>query len=177
MNQHNFSLIPFNLVTAPNIEITGNVLRHQGTLNIEYVLQGDLDKVILPSPKAKSDRLFDLWEHTCLEFFLAIKDTTEYWEFNLSPAGDWNVFHFLSYRHDIAEELNLSSLAAKIVREQDCWKLSLEVGLAKIISPDINLELGITAVIEEQHQLSYWALKHAAAEADFHDRASFAIAL
>lgn len=175
MNQVNFSLIPFNHVTAPNIAIAGSISRDRHKLKIEYMLTGELDTVIIPPPKAEGDRLFDLWNHTCFEFFLGIQGTSEYWEFNLSPTSDWNVFHFLNYRHNIVEEVNFNSLPATIVRDKDCLKLALEVELAKIISPNINLEIGMTAVIEAQHQISYWAVKHAATKADFHDRAGFSI--
>jgi len=177
MNQVNFSLIPFNQSTAPNIEIAGKILRYQNDLKIEYILTGELETIIIPSLKTEGDRFLELWEHTCFEFFLAIKDTLEYWEFNLSPAADWNVFHFPSYRYSIVEEANFSSLPAKIIRDKNCLKIALEVKLANIVSSNINLEVGVTAVIEEQKQLSYWALQHSSSEADFHDRASFTIAL
>jgi len=177
MNQIDFSLIPFNLANAPNITITGSILRVQEELKIEYLLTGELDKVVIPPLKTEGDRFFDLWEHTCFEFFLGIKDIPEYWEFNLSPARDWNVFHFLRYRYNIAEEINFSSLPVKIVQEKNCLKLALEVKLAKIINPNTNLKIGIATVIEEQHQISYWALKHPQAQADFHDQASFTITL
>lgn len=177
MKKVDFTLIPFDLATAPDISISGNILRHQDLLKIEYVLRGDLDGVIIPPLKAKGDRYFDLWEHTCFECFLAIKDTLKYWEFNLAPNLDWNVFRFLHYRYNIAEETNFNSLSATIVQEKDCLKLAFEVELAKIISSNIILEIGITAVIEEQHQISYWALKHLSTEADFHNRDSFVLLL
>ena len=177
MNQVNFSLIPFDWATAPNIAISGSISRDLYKLKIEYLLTGEIDTIIIPPLKAEDDRLFDLWNHTCFEIFLGIKDTPEYWEFNLSPTSDWNVFHFLKYRHNIVEEVNFNFLPATIVREKGCLKLALEVELDKIISPNINLEIGITAVIEGQYQISYWTLKHAATKADFHDRDTFSVAL
>ena len=177
MNQIDFSLIPFNLVTVPNIAIAGSISRDQKRLKIEYMLTGELETVIIPPLKNLGNRFMDLWEHTCFEFFLGIKNTPEYWEFNLSPAGDWNIFHFSRYRYNIAEEVNFSSLPATIIREPDCLKLALEVELAKIINPNTNLDIGITAVIEEQSQISYWALRHSETKADFHNRAGFTIAL
>ena len=176
MNQLNFSLIPFDLASAPNIAIAGSILRDQQKLKIEYILTGELDKVIIPVLKTKGDRRFDLWEHTCFEFFLGIKDTSEYWEFNLSPTRDWNVFHFFRYRHNIVEEIKFSSLPFQVIQEKNCLRLALKVNLAKIINPNTNLKIGITTVIEEQHQFSFWALKHPQTEADFHDQASFTIA-
>jgi hypothetical protein len=38
-------------------------------------------------------------------------------------------------------------------------------------------EAGLTAVIDEGGQLSYWALAHEGAKPDFHTRASFTLAI
>ena len=41
-----------------------------------------------------------LWEETCLELFLGEEGSERYWEFNLSPAGHWNVYRFEFYVSD-----------------------------------------------------------------------------
>ena len=56
---------------------------------------------------ARRDRL---WEETCFEFFLAVKNSPRYWEFNLSPAGHWNVYRFADYRQGMQEEPAFASL-------------------------------------------------------------------
>lgn len=56
-----------------------------------------------------------------------------------------------------------------------CVELDLEALLGAEASSDA-LELGVTAVLERQNgQLSYWALHHPAAEADFHHREGFCL--
>lgn len=176
MKRSNFALIPFSANTAPNINITGNISRHHNQLNLKYLVSNSAATVI-PISKANPTRQYDLWEHTCFEFFLGLKDTDKYWEFNLSPSGDWNVFRFLKYRHNIAEETVFNSLPFNL-QQINTLKLDLEVNLNQIIDPKQDLEIGITAIIENQDaQLSYWALNHPASQADFHNRASFAIDL
>ena len=173
-----FKLVPFSAKTAPEIMITGNIERQDNQLQIEYYLTGKLAQILLPHPAKHVARQYDLWQHTCLELFLGIKDTTKYWEFNLSPAGHWNVFYFENYRQDIAEEIAFDALPFQMVLQGNTLLLDLSIDLDKIIFSQHNLEVGITSVIENQsQQLSYWALSHPKSEADFHDRNSFTIDL
>ncbi|BAZ43852.1 hypothetical protein NIES4102_08540 [Chondrocystis sp. NIES-4102] len=179
MKKLDFALIPFDSKTAPTIEITGTISRQDHQLNIEYLFTGDLATIIIPPPaKTAPTRQYDLWEHTCLEFFLGLEDTTAYWEFNLSPAGNWNVFHLKDYRQDLAEEMVITSLPFTVLQSTDSMQLNLELDLNPIISATQNLEVGITSVVENQdQQLSYWGLQHPASEPDFHQRDTWMIRL
>ena len=170
-----FALIPFPSDTIPSLSINGQIERQDNQLTLEYKLE-PTSEITIPKPAASPSRQFDLWEHTCCEFFLGLKDSTQYWEFNLSPARHWNVFRFLDYRQNIAEEYAFDTLPFQVTR--DDLRIDLEVDLNQIIEPDRDLEIGITAVIEDRSsRLSYWALSHPGKEADFHLRSSFAIAL
>lgn len=173
-----FSLIPFFLKTAPQINIHGVVERNSNQLKIEYKLTGNLEQLILAEHADTPNRQHNLWQHTCFEFFLGIKNSTKYWEFNLAPTGNWNVFQFFNYRQDLTQEMAFSSLPFLVKQQADLLQLNLELNLAKIIPLEQNLDMGITTVIEnKQQQLSYWALNHPAKDADFHDRDSFTIVL
>ena len=175
--KHSFTLIPFTANTAPEIEITGAIARQNNRLKITYRLAGT-SQLIIPEATDKPTRQYDLWEHTCFEFFLRLKNSTKYWEFNLSSAGHWNVFRFPDYRQDIAEEMAFASLPFEVIQQADLLQLDLEVNLDKIIAGDRKLEVAITTVVEDKAgQLSYWALTHPGTEADFHHRDSFIIDL
>jgi hypothetical protein len=107
-----------------------------------------------------------------------LQDSTQYWEFNLSPAGHWNIYRFLDYRQDLVEEIAFDSLPFQVLQGNDNLQLKLQVNLNKIITPEQSLEVGITTVIEDRaSQLSYWALTHSAKEADFHLRNSYLLKL
>jgi hypothetical protein len=109
---------------------------------------------------------------------LGLPDSTQYWEFNLSPAGHWNVYHLLDYRQNLTEEKAFEALPFQVTQEENYWQLQLKVDLHKIISPKQNLAVGVTAVIEEEaNQLSYWALSHPGKEPDFHHRNAFILEL
>ena len=175
--KYGFSLTPFSIKNAPKIEITGAIARQNNRLKITYSLVGT-SRVIIPAATTPPIRQHDLWEHTCCEFFLRLKNSTKYWEFNLSPAGHWNVFCFSNYRQDMTEEIAFTSLPFQVLRQANLLQLDLEVNLYKIMLPEQQLEVGITTVVENcDRQLSYWALTHCGTEADFHHQDSFILDL
>ena len=171
-----FALVPFAKNTAPPVKVRGEIERQNNQLAIAYRLMSN--EMLIPKPANLPLRQFDLWEHTCCELFLGVKDSPQYWEFNLSPAGHWNVFRMSDYRQNLAEEMAFETLPFQVCDRADYLEITLNIDLARIIPPKQHLEVGITAVIEDrQNQLSYWALTHPGKAADFHLRSSFAIAL
>jgi hypothetical protein len=119
-----------------------------------------------------------LWEDTCFEFFLGIKNSAQYWEFNLSPAGHWNVYRFDGYRQGMQEETAFENLPFNVQNQADGLALGLDVDLDKIISVQQAIEVAITTVIKDRDgEVTYWALTHRGVEADFHLRDSFIIEL
>ncbi|WP_373542719.1 DOMON-like domain-containing protein [Chamaesiphon sp.] len=175
---NNFSLVPFAVDSVPPIEIVGNIDRSGHLLAIDYQLLGELDSVAIPSPAAAPSRKFGLWEATCFEFFIGVIGDRNYWEFNLSPSGDWNVFHLDDYRQGLRDETAFTSLPFDVDRFANSLTLKLVVDLSQIISIDRELEVSVTTVIKStQDDISYWALTHCGEEADFHLRDSFVIKL
>ncbi len=178
MNQNNFSLVPFDRQTAPAIDIKGFIHRQGDRLTIQYQLVGDLSQILIPPPQKLPTRQYDLWEHTCCEFFLRLKNTTKYWEFNLSPARHWNVFKFENYRQNIAEETIIKSLPFEIFQTSQLLEINLNLDLSPIINPEQDLDMAIATVVEDREgELSYWALTHPETKADFHHQNSFILNL
>jgi hypothetical protein len=173
----NFQLYPFSTDDRlPAIEISGKIDRHDGLLAIEYQLIGDLTQVEIPAPAEPPTRKFHLWEATCFEFFLGIPGDRNYWEFNLSPAGDWNIFHLDDYRQGLRDELAFTSLPFTIEQQPNSCSLALEFDLDRIVSREQSIEVSVTTVIKSlEDEMSYWALTHCGTEADFHLRDSFII--
>ena len=119
-----------------------------------------------------------MWETTCFEFFLAIPAAAGYWEFNLSPAGLWNVFRLTGYRQGLQEEPAFPRLPFTVHRQPEILTLTLNVDLAAIIPGNPPLEVAISTVLQHQDgRLSYWALTHPGPEPDFHHREGFLIKL
>jgi hypothetical protein len=177
MNPLRFSLKPFpGEGNGPDVKITGRVARMAGTLSLECALLGNLSTIAIPEPRASPGRKDRLWEETCLEVFLGESGSERYWEFNLSPARDWNVYRFPSYRKEKLEELAFTALPFRIRTEPGALRLSLDLGLEKIIPADSAIEVGVCAVLRTvTGARSHWALAHPSPRPDFHRRNGFTL--
>jgi hypothetical protein len=179
MNDQSFSLQPFPPASPLlSLQITGNIARRSNTLAIRYALRGQLAELRIPVEAEMPVRKKELWQETCLEFFLAVKNSHRYWEFNLSPAGHWNVYRFSAYRQGMQEERTFTSLPFSVQKQSDSLLLAMELALDKIVQADQALEVAISAVIKlRDGEVNYWALSHHGLQADFHRRDSFIIEL
>ena len=179
MNRQNFSLAPFpSDGPLPSFQITGSIARSSDKLAIRYHLRGDPAELMVPAAADRPARRHGLWEATCFEFFLGVKGEARYWEFNLSPAGHWNVYGFAGYRHGMEEERAITSLPVDVRRQPDSLLVAVEPALGLIVTADRPIEVGIAAVIQlAGGGLTYWALTHPGLQADFHRRDSFLVEL
>jgi hypothetical protein len=179
MNSRNFSLKPFLPADSlSDIEITGSISRASNTLAITYTLLGPLSELLIPPPAEMPSRKDALWEKTCFEFFLAPENSDQYWEFNLSPAGHWNVYSFKSYRQGMQEEPAFTALPFRVYRQPKAMKLSMKLDLARITPEDHTLQIAVSAVIKAlSGKTTCWALTHPGPQADFHRRDAFILEL
>ena len=178
-SDHHFALQPFEaLPQLAGLAIRGEIIRRGQRLNIRYALEGRLDTVLIPPPAEAPCRLDELWQSTCFELFLARPGSQSYWEFNLSPAGHWNVYRLKGYRSGLTAEPAYQQLALQVVRDPQELRLALELDLPPGLEADQPLEAAITAVIQQRSGLvSYWALAHGGLEPDFHRRDGFRLSL
>jgi hypothetical protein len=147
-------------------------------LRIGYALLGELSEIAIPAPGEMPGRKDRLWEETCLELFLGRKESRRYWEFNLSPAGHWNVYRFSSYRWGMREEPAFSSLPFRVLPNPDALRFSMDLELGKILPAGSDIEIGVCAVIRTKTgRTSYWALAHPGSRPDFHRRDGFALTI
>ncbi len=162
--------------------IKGRLARRNNTLVVRYELIGNLQDIAIPGRKPNPSRVKGLWESTCFELFFAVRGLDQYWEINLSPSGDWNVFRFEHYEeersiHNLREEPLISSLSSRTDKQPGSLSLDCEFNLDKLIREDHLLELGISAVIKSRIRKSYWALAHRDSKPNFHRRDSFLLKL
>lgn len=147
--------------------IEASVVRAGNDLRVAYVLQGAVDRLRLPPPRAPraADRL---WQHTCCELFVA-HGLPAYREFNFSPSGEWAAYAFERYRE--GSPLTIADPRIEVQRDHERLKLTATI--------QANARtIGLSAVIEEEDGvLSYWALKHAPGKPDFHHPHAFALEL
>ncbi len=143
-------------------------------LQIRFKLMGDSAKIHLPqsvSPQFRNE----LWQHTCFEMFIASESGSAYQEYNFSPSGEWAAYRFSDYRQ---RQGDLTIDDPQITRQVDAQSLSLSATLRTDALPTKQYWLiGLSAVVETDQGLSWWALNHSGKQPDFHSRQSFRMLL
>jgi len=152
----------------------------QDGLAVTFILEGDLDRLRLPAPRAprRADRL---WEHTCCEIFIARKGAAAYHEINLSPSGEWAAYAFDGYRSpDGGADARQAAPAVEVRRAAASLELDALIHLDRLAASYAGapLTLALSAVVEASDgTLSYWALRHSPGKPDFHHPGAFALDL
>jgi hypothetical protein len=179
MSTQSFALIPFPAASIPVITLTGEISLQEYELRLDYVLAGNVNDIYFPPITVNPGRKDELWKTTCFEFFLALKDQARYWEFNLSPSGDWNVYAMDAYRRSgFRQDQSISRLPFDVRFDDRHYFLSVCINLLPIIPSAEPLQAGITAIIQTKDgRETYWSLHHPAAQADFHLRDGFVCSL
>jgi len=123
----------------------------------------------------------ELWRHTCCELFVGVAGNAAYREFNWSPSGQWAIYGFSDYRVRDSFRLNATVPAPGIRFAAGAAGWTLQAWLDAAALPGVpgeQIGLGVAVVLEAADgNLSYWALRHAAARPDFHRRESFVLRL
>ncbi len=174
-----YSLIPFPDLNIPDIQITGRISRRDNLLTVQHELTGEIKNIFFPTVSSCPTRKDNLWKTTCFEFFLAIPDHPHYWEFNMSPSGDWNTYRMDAYRQiGLCEEASIQRLPFSIQMRAECFIVETILDLTLIVEEDQQIQAAITSVIQETNaHETYWALMHPGPQADFHRREGFIIQL
>jgi hypothetical protein len=179
MTHATFSLIPFPDSKLPEIQITGEISRQRSVVEIRYSVTGDVASIHLPPAKSGHGRKDDLWKATCFEFFMALPNQPQYWEYNLSPSGEWNIYHMDAYRRiGFREETLIQNLSLNVSQQKECVAVICSTDISPIVSSSESIQVAITSVIQTKdgHE-TYWALVHPNLQPDFHVRESFTLAL
>ncbi len=164
--------------SEPKIRIIGNIARHSNILLLGYALIGPLADVIIPAPADVPMRKNALWEETCFEFFICADGSDNYWEFNLSPAGHWNIYRFTSYRAGMQQEQAFQSLPFSVRVLDGALRHSRDHAREKILPAGQALKVSVSAIINTVNDgLTYWALAHPGPQPDFHRKESFILEL
>ena len=164
------SLMAFGLDGGVVSAIAADVLSTPSELHVSFRVDGDLHRVIVPDP-ASPQRTDGLWRTTCLEVF--VQAGGGYYEFNLSPSGQWAGYRFDSYRQGMAAaDIGAPTLSTE--RDARGFRLTARMELPR----DADGRLALSAVIEQTDGAkTYWALAHPSDKPDFHHPDSFVLDL
>ena len=153
----------------------GEASVHAGALRLLFQIEDSAQQISdLWSPQSYLQpvpRAHELWKMTCFEAFWSLPNMDKYWELNLSPWGQWNLYAFDRYREPQPP--------------RECFEaqlLSLNVAQAtieatlQIPTNWVTLEMSLCAVVRT-HDLGvqYYSSCHAGNKPDFHLRQSFNI--
>ncbi|CAK8716505.1 Dihydroorotate oxidase B, electron transfer subunit [Candidatus Electrothrix laxa] len=177
-----FILQPFQKERfAVNLQVSGTLDRSATDLQVSYKLRGNLDSVRLPfaHPTTTTPRRRDeLWQTTCFEFFVAVSGSPQYWEVNLSPSGDWNVYAFTEYRQGMREESSITALSFSQHLQNKFYQLALDFPLAQLVASDQSIDVAVSVILQGHNgQRGFYALTHCDSQPDFHQRESFLVRL
>ncbi len=133
-----FALEPFPVSAPqrlPECRVDGMCLRSGAHLDMRFTLSGELSGLTIAEPAPRPERQSGLWNATCFEFFLTRAGMPGYWEFNLSPAGHWNVFRFSGYRQGMQEETAFSALPFTVSQGTKEMRIEISFDLGTLAPP------------------------------------------
>lgn len=143
-------------------------------LNVGFWLRDPNQLVILPDEVAAHPRHDFLWETTCYEIFIGVKDQDFYREINLSPSQAWQVYQFEEYRYPentppvVAYDIELNQL------KRTHYGLNVSLDLSQFMQKNAlkwsDLYLGLSAVFQTTQGMHYYAMQHSSPQADFHNK-------
>jgi hypothetical protein len=178
MASHSFRLVPFAAPAPLDVEITGTVALEVDVLSVTYRISGAIDQIKVAAPRAQPSRKDELWRTTCFELFVKLPERAEYWEYNLSPSRDWNVYRFTSYRSALQQEPQIADInVATETAQTHLTSVRAALPLPAALREQ-KLVIGVSSVIEDARgNVHYFALRHDGAKPDFHDPAGFVLSL
>ena len=151
-----------------NTDITYILSTQSTALNISWIIS-DYSSLIIPKIKTPQ-RSLNLWETTCFEAFILDPQTQIYYELNISPSSEWNLFVFDWIRGPLLEAPLKTPLIPQITKTKN--QLRIDIHLPSIRPKP--MKVGISAVTQGiNHTLDYWALIHCKSNPDFHTLESF----
>lgn len=169
-------LVPFGSQAILPIEITCvGKLVDQDSIDISFQLTGSLENILFDPPQENHKRTDNLWQKTCFELFVKNDIDSNYWEYNLSPSGNWAIYAFESYRKGKFDELSIQGIPITTRQETNQFTLNSYITLPDKLSRQ-NLKIGLTTVVQDTNgDIYYYALKHTEKQPDFHVADSFTI--
>jgi len=183
-SDHALAVLPLTAWPEPDlpagVAVSAGAAIIHGHLQVQVELAAPSAAMPLLWPAGRNglrlpSRCDGLWQHTCFEAFFGVQGDDAYWELNLAPTGDWNVYRLSGYRHGLQPEASLIALPFdwRLSEDQGSARLlvSLRCPLPPALPQGAPLQVGLTAVLAHANgSLSYWALHHPGDQPDFHDR-------
>ncbi len=144
------------------------------TLNVGYWMRDPNQFVQWPAMAASNPRQDFLWEQTCFEIFIGVRNEDFYREINLSPSQAWQAYEFEEYRYPedmppkAAYDIELNQL------KRTHYGMNVSLDLTEfMLKHKLNwadLYIGLSAVLKTSEGDHFYAMQHSSPNADFHNK-------
>lgn len=170
-----FELVPFQKTHQPIHIVSALDYHAPAQLQLGFWVNDPEQAIIYPEKQEMQpgQRVDFLWEQTCFELFIGIKNADAYREINLSPNLTWQAYQFEEYRYpedmppQVADDIQLLDL------KKTHFGLTAHFDVKDFLKQQQirlhDLYFGISAVIVTAEQQHFFALQHQQI-ADFHNK-------
>ncbi|MBF7686734.1 DOMON domain-containing protein [Acinetobacter rathckeae] len=167
-----YELIPFQRFDDVNI-ITA-IEQQSSLLNVGFWVKDPNGLIEWPAVQKTPSKADFLWQDTCFELFIGIRDQDEYLEINLSPAQLWQCYGFEEYRYPECIPPQKSQGAELIELKRTHYGMSATLDIAQFLATNkVSIQqvfVGISAVLKTTRGEQFYALQHSSPHADFHNK-------
>lgn len=117
----------------------------------------------------------ELWKYDVAEWFLASKDNSGYWEFNLAPNGAWWACSFSDIRKPNEKQPVPENVETQSIKdEQGGWTTMAKIPLSELAGIDIrNCRLATAFILNSPEQIFITSALDLSGEPDFHRPSDF----
>ena len=158
--------------TDENITVKTIIQLQDNLLKLNYQIVGDLSNYHFPQ-NSKQQRADELWLDSCFELFISHPHKNEYWEINISPSTEWNIYHFTSYKEDMRVSNIISTPTIKSYRYEHEYKLSFETIIQKENFDKLLLINLCVILLDKKGVRNFYSMDRREGSPNFHDRACF----
>ena len=161
-------LIPF---ATSSFQIHATMSSTDAIVSVSFRVTGPLDRIKnLAAANQGHGFCHELWRSTCFELFLLSGD--QYLEWNFASSGAYACYHFSGSRHLIGEVRSVKPLI-NCRSEPGHFELQVKLRWPAILRRNAPAKLQLSAILDTDEGLSYYALRHRPATPDFHWLPSF----
>ncbi|NHB57731.1 DOMON-like domain-containing protein [Acinetobacter shaoyimingii] len=143
-------------------------------LNVGFWLRDPNQLIQYPELVTSHPRQDFLWEKTCYEIFIGVKNEDYYREINLSPSQAWQAYQFEEYRYpeDMPPQAAYDIELVQLKRTH--YGLNVSIDLGEFMTANnlkwSDLFIGLSAVLDTSKGLHFYAMQHSGPHADFHNK-------
>jgi hypothetical protein len=155
--------------TKRNTTVKASFQRHKNTITLYFELIGTVNEYHFKNP-SKQQRADNLWKNTCFELFIANTHNNAYWEINISPSTQWNIYHFSDYKEGMKKEKNITQPIIKTTQKNNYYSLSFTSTFTQdVLNQELQINLAVILLDLDGVRHFYSIFKNSG-NVDFHNK-------